>query len=180
MAIVDEQHALGMVLVVTPDQRDALIYACDETVEFALDLDEPVWSAIRLMPVVEKLADDLILANANGDYEIRSPTRDELISFLEHRVVLSLDSGMEQWYLRVWHTCVTLLAALGHEPEGSVYEKIVCGCPQCQQWARLNARLQDCDSDEERVALYERYVAEEVAEHVAILEGRLREVGEEY
>ena len=120
-------------LVVTPRQRDALLYVADDAASHTLD-DEG-WGAERL-PIVTAVIDDLVLPDADGLYRLCLP-REMAIDFLTHELRLVLEGGLcptGRW-LPVWHACVDLLADLGHEPEGDIYEGIACCCGYCKRQA---------------------------------------------
>jgi hypothetical protein len=117
-------------LTVTPEQRDALLHECDDNIGFADD-KEPNPYSVRMMPVITALVDDLTLPDAEGLYEISSVARPELIQFLKHAQMCALETGMEPPFRRTWYTCMTLLADLGYELEGSIYSGITCDCVDC-------------------------------------------------
>jgi hypothetical protein len=130
MATTKSSKRQSASITVTSEQRDALLYECDDNVGFADD-KEPNPYSVRMMPVITALVDDLALSDAEGLYEISSVPRAELIQFLEHALVCALGTGMEPPFLRIWYTCMTLLADLGYEIEGSVYSGIACHCEDC-------------------------------------------------
>lgn len=70
------------------------------------------------------------MAPSGSDRRVRS-----MIEFLTHELQGVLAAGLcpqERW-LPVWHACIDLLADLGHEPEGDIYDRVVCRCPYCEK-----------------------------------------------
>ncbi len=148
-------------LTVTPDQRDALLSECDDDV--ACSETESYWAAVRRMPVVTALVDDLVLPSAEGRYEVSNVPRDAFISYLEHALMNALQApaGTQGPFLRTWHACVTLLGELGHEIDGSIYKQITCHCAECE-WnrerdERWDVRYAAAENDEERAAAMEDF-----------------------
>jgi hypothetical protein len=156
-------------LSITQEQRDALLLACDDRVRYVIAAEsKPEMPALGSMPIVEALADDLILADADGRYEIRSLDREDLIAFLEHELQSALEYGTQDELLRIWHTCVTLLDQLGHEVEGSIYDRIVCGCAACERdrerCSKFEARTAGITDDDEMIEICREIIDEEEEE----------------
>lgn len=149
-------------LTITQDQRDGLLYEADDDYRFG---EEGKWWSDRWAGITRRVIDDLVLPDADGHYHLESLSRPELIEFLEHTLRLSLETGLESVFLRSWHTSVALLEHLGHQVNGSIYDRIRCSCDRCS-WDRECevhadaelAALGDGADDEAKTVIRERYL----------------------
>ena len=135
----------NLVVSLTRAQRDALLRACDAAIKNSAHA-KGYWAKYRV-PAAAAIINDLILPRAEGSFELGSISREYLITYLEHELMLCLEAQPRRLDLALWDTCVSILRdKLGHILEGSVYERIVCGCEDCRWqrvcWARLEAKYQ--------------------------------------
>lgn len=119
-------------LTVTPNQRGALLYACDyHVVDWdrdrsiaqlyeSPDPDDPDTPDRPTAEVILTVIDNLIRPDADGEYAIDIP-RADLLVFLKHERKIS-EETMHASTFAIWFSCVTLLGSLGlAQPEGDIY-----------------------------------------------------------
>ena len=152
-------------VTITPEQRDALLFAIKDERAVARDLAQDEAAprqhdryVAQWAPTMAALEDDL----ADDGCEIRSVPRQALVDFLQHRAKEMLGAGLSGDYLCLWHTAVTLLDVLGHrEIDGSIYVGMSCHCPECKRrvalWASLEVAAEAAASDEELAELGREY-----------------------
>jgi hypothetical protein len=158
------------VVSLTRGQRDALLRACDAAIKQAAQA-KGYWAKYRV-PVATAIINDLILPRVEGSFELRSLSHEVLITFLEHELMLCLEAQPRKPDLALWDACVSILRdKLGQSLDGSIYERIVCRCEDCEWqrvcWTRLEAKYQaimatswSLDVHAERERAFQEYVRE--------------------